>query len=196
MKRKKIYYQQQTTTAAAREKSSLDLETDITTYKMMHNHNTTKIDIESMEEAYRSNGGKSKQGAHGRGRKITKPQLMSPLKLLLISSCLAIFIGANRWMARWVWKGPEPHNIDLEAVNKANEEHHLNTLTKTEHDKNPFEGILKHPDQIAEDVKKVVEAMADDSIDQGDDDDDVDEEGEDDDEEEEEEEEGEEVATE
>jgi len=193
MKRKKIYQQQTITT---REKSSLDLDTD-TTYKMMYNHNTTKIDTESMEEAYRSNGS-SKMGAH-RGRKFTKPQLMNPLKLLLISSCLAIFIGANRWMARWVWKGPEPHNIDLEAVNKANEEHHLNTLTNKEHDKNPFEGILKHPDQIAEDVKKVVEAMADDSIDQGDDDDDDDEEGEDDDEEEEEEEdeeEEEEVATE
>ena len=176
------------------EKSSL--ETDITTYKMMYNHNTTKIDTESMEEAYRSNG-TSKQGARG-GRKFTKPQLMNPLKLLLISSCLAIFIGANRWMARWVWKGPEPHNIDLEAVNKANEEHHFNTFTNKEHDKNPFEGILKHPDQIAEDVKKVVEAMATDSIDQGDDDDDDEEEGEDDDEEEEEEEdeEGEEVATE
>ena len=189
MKRKK--YQQQTITT--REKSSLDLDTD-TTYKMIYNHsNTTKIDVESMEEAYRSNGA-SKMGAH-RGRKFTKPQLMNPLKLLLISSCLAIFIGANRWMARWVWKGPEPHNIDLEAVNKANEEHHLNTFTNKEHDKNPFEGILKHPDQIAEDVKKVVESMADDSIDQGDDDDDDDEEGgEDDDEEEEEEEE--EVATE
>lgn len=193
MKRKKIYQQQTITT---REKSSLDLDTD-TTYKMIYNHsNTTKIDVESMEEAYRSNGA-SKMGAH-RGRKFTKPQLMNPLKLLLISSCLAIFIGANRWMARWVWKGPEPHNIDLDAVNKANEEHHLNTLTNKEHDKNPFEGILKHPDQIAEDVKKVVEAMADDSIDQGDDDDNE-EEGEDDDDEEgeeEEEEEEEEVATE
>ena len=48
MKRKK--YQQQTITT--REKSSLDLDTD-TTYKMIYNHsNTTKIDTESMEEAY------------------------------------------------------------------------------------------------------------------------------------------------
>ena len=50
---------------------------------MIYNHsNTTKIDVESMEEAYRSNGA-SKMGAH-RGRKFTKPKLMNPLKQYIL----------------------------------------------------------------------------------------------------------------